>query len=85
MPGMLQDKIALITGGGNGIGREAALVFAREGARVAVADLEAESAAATVALVNQAYDLQFGIVRRAGREGPAHAALGSGDDDLGHT
>lgn len=54
MTGMLQGKVALVTGGGNGIGQAAALVFAREGARVAVADLEEASAAATVALVNEA-------------------------------
>jgi NAD(P)-dependent dehydrogenase (short-subunit alcohol dehydrogenase family) len=42
-----------VTGGGNGIGRAAALAFAREGAQVVVADFETESAAETVALVNQ--------------------------------
>jgi NAD(P)-dependent dehydrogenase (short-subunit alcohol dehydrogenase family) len=52
MTGILNGKVALVTGGGNGIGREAALAFAREGARVAVADYEAESAAQTVALIN---------------------------------
>jgi NAD(P)-dependent dehydrogenase (short-subunit alcohol dehydrogenase family) len=54
MTGMLEGKTALVTGGGNGIGRAAALAFAREGARVAVADYEAESASATVALINRA-------------------------------
>jgi NAD(P)-dependent dehydrogenase (short-subunit alcohol dehydrogenase family) len=44
----------LVTGGGNGIGRAAALAFAREGARVAVADLEPASAGETVALINAA-------------------------------
>jgi NAD(P)-dependent dehydrogenase (short-subunit alcohol dehydrogenase family) len=52
MTGLVDGKVALVTGGGNGIGREAALLFAREGARVAVADYEAESAAQTVALIN---------------------------------
>lgn len=54
MTRILEGKVALVTGGGNGIGQAAALAFAREGARVAVADLEEASAAATVALVNQA-------------------------------
>lgn len=52
MPGMLQGKSALITGAGNGIGRAAALVFAREGGRVLVADLDQQAAQDTVAMVN---------------------------------
>jgi NAD(P)-dependent dehydrogenase (short-subunit alcohol dehydrogenase family) len=52
MTGLVDGKVALVTGGGNGIGREAALLFAREGARVAVADYEVEAAAQTVALIN---------------------------------
>lgn len=44
----LADRVALITGAGGGIGRASALVFAREGARVVVADIN-QSAAAQVA------------------------------------
>jgi NAD(P)-dependent dehydrogenase (short-subunit alcohol dehydrogenase family) len=38
----LQDKVALITGGAQGIGRAIALGMGREGAKVIVADLQAE-------------------------------------------
>jgi NAD(P)-dependent dehydrogenase (short-subunit alcohol dehydrogenase family) len=34
----LKDKVCIITGGGSGIGRATALLFAHEGARVVVAD-----------------------------------------------
>src|SRR5690242_3586548 len=45
----LQDKVALITGAGSGIGRESALLFAREGAGVVVADVNDQAGAAVVA------------------------------------
>ena len=43
----LKDKIAIITGAASGIGREIAIEYAREGAKVAIADLSGEAAAAT--------------------------------------
>ena len=45
----LEGKSALVTGGASGIGRATALAFAREGARVAVADILEEAAQSTVA------------------------------------
>src|SRR3981189_1901527 len=51
MAGRLADKIAVITGGGSGVGRACALRFAAEGAKVCVADLDLAAATETARLV----------------------------------
>jgi NAD(P)-dependent dehydrogenase (short-subunit alcohol dehydrogenase family) len=47
----VEDKVALITGAGSGIGRATARLFAQEGARVVVADRDPEGGEATVAAI----------------------------------
>jgi 3-oxoacyl-[acyl-carrier protein] reductase len=54
MEKMLQDRVAIITGSGRGIGRAAALAMAREGAKVVVSDIDAEPAEETVSEIKQA-------------------------------
>jgi meso-butanediol dehydrogenase/(S,S)-butanediol dehydrogenase/diacetyl reductase len=51
---LLKDKVALITGAGSGIGRASALRFAREGAKLMIADVRAESASNTAAEIEKA-------------------------------
>lgn len=50
----LKDKVALITGGGSGIGRAAAVLFAQEGAKVVVSDVNEADALETVEAVEGA-------------------------------
>ena len=54
MSGRLSDRVCLITGGAQGIGRAAALRFAQEGAVVVIVDVNAEAGARTAAEVRQA-------------------------------
>src|SRR5215475_12221394 len=50
----LHGKVTLITGAGMGMGREASVLFAEQGARVIVADIDAKAASETVSLVEKA-------------------------------
>jgi NAD(P)-dependent dehydrogenase (short-subunit alcohol dehydrogenase family) len=50
----LQNKVALVTGGASGIGRAAALAFAREGARVVVSDVDGTGGEQTVQAIRVA-------------------------------
>ena len=47
-------KVALVTGGGNGIGRAACVAFARHGAKVVVVDKDSAAAEATAGIIRQA-------------------------------
>lgn len=77
MTGLLDGKSALITGGGGGIGRAAALAFAREGARVAVSDFVADSAAETVAMINQAGGQAMSIIADVTDPAQVNTMIGS--------
>ena len=51
---MLDNKTAIVTGGGSGVGRASCLRFAAEGARVVSADIDLDRAKETVALIEAA-------------------------------
>jgi len=53
--GRLDGKVAVITGAGGGMGREAAILFCAEGAQVCVADVDAEAAEKTAADAGDAF------------------------------
>ena len=64
MTGLLDGHIAVVTGGGSGIGRAIAQGYAREGAQVAVLDVNGDAAAETVKAITgaggKALELQAG-------------------------
>lgn len=53
MPGKLDGKVSIITGGSSGIGRGTALLFAAEGSKVVVADVDDRGGEETVALIGE--------------------------------
>ena len=75
----LKDKVAIVTGAGRGIGLGIALAFAREGARVALCDLDAsllESALAELhAVSDQAVSLQMDVTHKEQIERVVHQVL----------
>ena len=57
----LKDKVAVVTGAASGIGKEIAIVYAREGAKVVIADLNQEGADATAAELMATGGIAMGV------------------------
>ncbi len=64
----LKDKIAIVTGAASGIGKEIALTFAREGAKIAIADLDQGAAEAAAAEISGAGGQAMGVAMDVTRE-----------------
>jgi NAD(P)-dependent dehydrogenase (short-subunit alcohol dehydrogenase family) len=59
--GRLDGKVAVITGAGGGMGREAALLFSEQGARVCVADVNKDAAEQTADAGREAFAFEVDV------------------------
>ena len=71
----LQDKVAFITGSASGIGKEIAIVYAREGAKIVIADLNKEAADATAAELKGGGAQAIGVAVDVTSEDQVNAAV----------
>jgi 3-hydroxybutyrate dehydrogenase len=83
----LKDKSAIITGAASGIGKEIAIIFAREGAKVAIADMNQAAADATAAEIKASGGQAMGVVmdvtdEKAVNDGVAAVAKAFGGVDI---
>jgi NAD(P)-dependent dehydrogenase (short-subunit alcohol dehydrogenase family) len=64
----LQDKVAVVTGAGSGMGRAISILYAREGAKVVVADIDLETATATVAEIASNGGVAMAVLANVAKE-----------------
>ena len=70
----LKNKVAVVTGAASGIGKEIAVIFAREGAKVAIADLDQTAAEATARGIDAGGDRAIGVAMDVADERQVEAA-----------
>jgi len=75
MSKQLQDKIAIVTGAASGLGKEIAVTYAREGAKVAVADLNRDAAQAVADELNAKGGRAMAVAADVADEGQVNAAV----------
>jgi len=71
----LKDKIAVITGAASGIGKEIATAYVREGAKVAIADLDLKAAEATARLLDNTGTRVIGVAMDVTQEDQVEAGM----------
>src|SRR6516165_512742 len=71
----LEDKVAVITGAASGIGKEIASTFAREGAKIVIADLNQKAADATAAELDPAGRRALGVAMDVANEDQVNAGI----------
>ena len=82
MAGLVEGKVALVTGAASGIGRASALLFAREGARVVASDVDAEGKATAAAIAEAGGEALF-VRADVTREDDVEALVGAARERFG--
>jgi NAD(P)-dependent dehydrogenase (short-subunit alcohol dehydrogenase family) len=83
MPGV-RDRVAVVTGAAQGLGREIAVLLAREGARVALGDLDGPGVERTAATIAAADGEAFALAGDLTEEGPAARLVEAAVERYGH-
>jgi 3-hydroxybutyrate dehydrogenase len=73
--GRLTDKVAVITGAASGIGKEIALAFSREGAKVVIADLDQKAAQETASVIDPSAQRALGVAMDVSNEEQVEAGM----------
>lgn len=83
MAGVLQGKVALVTGASTGIGKASALTFAREGATVVVSDINVDGGRETARLIGERGGRAFFFEADVSKEDHVHALVSRAVESCG--